>query len=228
MTSGADRVLAYARRVVDELLYRTPKRVDDDVLRGRTTAAIELLRQYAGPGSYWAAAARSAGERNASLLTRAGAVGALLESWIDQVEAGVVDVAGVERWAAGEVASSDLMGQVRQLLEDRQVHVAAPIMLCGAAVEIALRGVLEARGVQLGERERPSMGAYYRALRAAGLITAQDVKHFDAFAGLRNQAAHGEFDALSAERAGFMEQQAHWFLARLAELAEPGRSGAPE
>jgi len=39
-------------------------------------------------------------------------------------------------------------------------------------------------------------------------------------AGLRNLAAHGEFDDLSGERAGLLEQQANIFLARLRDLSD--------
>jgi hypothetical protein len=36
--------------------------------------------------------------------------------------------------------------------------------------------------------------------------------------GIRNLAAHGEFDDLSRERAGLMEQQVNMFLRRLSDL----------
>ncbi len=39
-------------------------------------------------------------------------------------------------------------------------------------------------------------------------------------AGLRNDAAHGNFDDLSPERASLMEQQVNFFLSRLVERFE--------
>ena len=44
------------------------------------------------------------------------------------------------------------------------------------------------------------------------------MKDVEQMAGIRNEAAHGDFDALSRERAGLMEQQVNLFLARLETL----------
>lgn len=112
--------------------------------------------------------------------------------------------------------STDIMSQVRRLLEDRKTHPAASIVLCGAALEIALRAVAEAADLALAGR--PSMTGYGRLLRSSELITAQDMKDLEQCAGLRNVAAHGEFDTLSLERAGLMEQQTNLLLRRLADL----------
>lgn len=94
----------------------------------------------------------------------------------------------------------------------------APIVLAGAALEIALRGLVESRGIALDER--PSISAYSRALRTAGLLTPQDVKDVEQMAGLRNDAAHGRLEALSIERAGLLEQHINLFLRRSSDLAE--------
>lgn len=51
------------------------------------------------------------------------------------------------------------------------------------------------------------MNTLTTALRKAKVITVQDVKELETCAGLRNQAAHGDFESLSHERAGLMEQQ---------------------
>ncbi len=51
--------------------------------------------------------------------------------------------------------------------------------------------------------------------RTADVITAQEAKDLQQMAGVRNAAAHGDLNELSAERAGLMEQQVNLFLARL-------------
>ena len=66
---------------------------------------------------------------------------------------------------------------------------------------------------------------YARCLRTDGLLSKQDMKDLEQMAGLRNAAAHGDFDLLSPERAGLLEQQVNLFLRRLAELLEPRVSG---
>lgn len=109
-----------------------------------------------------------------------------------------------------------MMGQVRRLLDDKQTHPAAAIVLCGAALESAQRALIEARGLAL--TERPSLSAYTWLLRKEELITKQEAKDLEQVGRLRNAAAHGQFDELSRERAGLMEQQTTLLLSRISEL----------
>jgi len=171
-------------------------------VRARAVAALEFFRQFAGPNSVWTQHANEVfdkGGDNQSMETGARTLGDLLRAWADQVEAGIVEVAGARAWAEFDVVSTDIMAQVRRLLEDRQTHPAAAIVLCGAALEIALRAVVDAR--VLTHPPHPSISSYTQLLRATNLITVQDVKDFEQCGGLRNSAAHGQFDALSLERA---------------------------
>jgi hypothetical protein len=117
------------------------------------------------------------------------------------------------------------MGQVRVLAEDKGVHPAAPIVLAGAALEVALRSAVDE--LQLTLTERASITAYARRLRQESILTAQDVKEVEQMAGVRNFAAHGNFDELSRERAGLMEQQVNFFLARLSTALEPNQQRVP-
>ena len=96
---------------------------------------------------------------------------------------------------------------------------AAPIVLAGAALEVALRSAVDE--LQLTLTERPSIMAYARRLRTEDILTVQDVKDVDQMAGVRNLAAHGKFEDLSNERAGLMEQQVNLFLARLSKIMNP-------
>ncbi|MEU9686757.1 hypothetical protein [Amycolatopsis japonica] len=183
------------------------------------TQALEFFRIYAGADSAWSRQAEAIYQNNGerqSKETGARALGDLLEAWVDQVEHGVIEIVG-ER-IRGEVAGArmDLMEQVRLLLQDRNVHPAAPIVLCGAALEIAMRVVTQTNNITVAER--PTMNTLITALRQAGLLTKQDVKELETCAGLRNQAAHGDFGSLSHERAGLMEQQTGILLRRLEEL----------
>lgn len=83
---------------------------------------------------------------------------------------------------------------------------------------MALRGAVEQ--LNLETPGTPGISAYSRALRGADIISKQDAKDLEQMAGLRNAAAHGEFDTLSKERAGLMEQQVNMFLGRLRDIPE--------
>ncbi|WP_239342146.1 hypothetical protein [Frankia sp. CiP3] len=231
----AQDVLAYARHQAEELekdmtwhpndhggyggYWQAPEKSMASKIAARAVAALEFLRQYAGEDSFWTQRAiatyQSKGD-NQSAESGARAVGDLLRAWADQVDAGVVEIAGSRAWAEVGIVSTDVMSQVRRLLEDRGAHPAAAIVLCGAALEIALRAVVQARNLTLPER--PSLNILTGLLRKAGLITVQDVKDLEQCAGLRNSAAHGDFDSLSNERAGLMEQQTNILLRRIADL----------
>ncbi|MEU3905894.1 DUF4145 domain-containing protein [Streptomyces goshikiensis] len=226
-------VLSYARSLAGTLqegLVWTPGREDRGwwkisdhqqlpTLMANAFAGMEFLRQYAGAESFWTSRAaevyQSRGD-NQSTESGARAVGDVLLTWVRQVEAGVSEIVGARSRSEVGVISTDMMGQVRRLLDDKQTHPAAAIVLCGAALESALRALAEARGLEL--TERPSLSAYSRLLRKDELITKQEAKDLEQVGGLRNAAAHGQFDELSRERAGLMEQQTNLLLSRIAEL----------
>lgn len=110
------------------------------------------------------------------------------------------------------------------LNEDKTVHPAAPIVLAGAALEIALRSAIEE--LSLEPPAKQSINAYSGCLRTAGFLSTQDVKEVTQMGGLRNSAAHGDHDELSRERAGLMEQQVNMFLRRLTEIIASGMTDA--
>jgi hypothetical protein len=83
---------------------------------------------------------------------------------------------------------------------------------------MALRAVVDARG--LTQPSKPGLSAYATLLRSESLITVQDLKDLEQCAGVRNAAAHGNFDTLSPERAGLMEQQTNLLLRRLTDLLQ--------
>ena len=76
---------------------------------------------------------------------------------------------------------------------------------------------LESRQVQLDLQLPPksSINSYAGCLRAARLLSVQDVHDVEQMGGLRNLAAHGDTAELDFERAEFMERQVSRFLRRL-------------
>lgn len=130
----------------------------------------------------------------------ARALADILRAWIAQVDDGTVAPRNIEAQSARAVASTDLMEQVRVLVDDKTIHPAAPVVLAGAALEVALRSAIDQLDLKL--TERPSITAYARRLRTARVLSAQDVKDVEQMAGVRNAAAHGDFEELSRERSG--------------------------
>lgn len=189
-------------------------------IRARVTAALAFLDQFTGAGSRWSASAREVFDNQGegqSMESGARAVGDVIKEWVRMVHSGQAKPK-LESFSARAASSTDLLVQVRVLNENSGVVPAAPILLAGAALEIALRSAIEELG--LGVDERPSISAYAQALRKADVLNRQDVKDVTQMAGVRNDAAHGNHDLLSRERASLMEQHVNLFLARLDQAVE--------
>ena len=190
-------------------------------IRARATAALDFLERFAGTDSRWAESAHDVfnnhGE-NQSMESGARAVGNVLEEWIRMVRSGQLKPRLAESFSVRSASSTDLLEQVRALNSDTSVDPAAPIVLAGAALEIALRSAVEELGLTVAAR--PSIDVYAQELRRADVLNRQDIKDVTQLAGLRNSAAHGEHDLLSRERAGLMEQQVNLFLNRLEQTVQ--------
>ena len=193
-------------------------------IRARAYAALDFLDRFAGTDSQWAVRGHGAFDENRhSMETGARELGDVLRAWADQVEEGIVPIRQVDAQGARTVASSDLMEQVRMLLQEQDVHPAAPIVLAGAALEVALRSAIEE--LDLPHPTRPSIGAYAGCLRTARLLSVQDVHDLEQMGGLRNLAAHGDVAELDAERAELMERQVSRFLRRLEDAVARSAPG---
>ena len=191
------------------------------VIRARAASALAFLERFTGPDSRWARAAHEVFNNNGeqqSMESGARAIGDIINEWIAGVRSGQVKPRIAEALGARAVASTDLMGQVRALNADQNVTPAAPIVLAGAALEIALRSAVDE--LRLSVSGQPGITAYARELRSADVLGKQEMKDVEQMAGVRNQAAHGEHDKLSPERAGLMEQQVNIFLKILEEAID--------
>ncbi|MXZ84062.1 MAG: hypothetical protein F4Z02_00180 [Acidimicrobiia bacterium] len=190
-------------------------------IRARTNAALAFLERFTGSDSRWTQAAHGEFESGWKLGVMehcALAIADIIIEWIAGVDSGQVKPRIAETLGARAVASTDLMEQVRVLNSDQNVTPAAPIVLSGAALEIALRSAVDE--LELSVSGQPSITAYARELRSADVLGKQEMKDVEQMAGVRNQAAHGEHDTLSPERAGLMEQQVNLFLKILEDALE--------
>lgn len=149
----------------------------------------EFLRIYAGPKSAFFKQAELIGMGGSYLIN---SLTALLNSYVEYLQSGLASAVPPERQAQLDVVS-DILGQAQQMLEENPYHPAAPAVLIGAALEEFLRNWVEAEGLSIANA-KPGLDAYCKALRAAELLSKQDVKDVTAWAGIRNHAAHGEWE----------------------------------
>lgn len=161
-----DMILTTPSSPARKAFWRASGKGVEHKIQARAISALDFLDRYAA-GSQWAVMGpqvfRTPG---ATMPTNARALGNVLRAWADQVEEGLVTVRQAEALGTRAVASTDLMEQVRALNEDRSVHPAAPIVLAGAALEIALRAAIEEIGLALPDKH--SISSYSGFLRTAG------------------------------------------------------------
>ena len=139
------------------------------------------------------------------------AVSGIMESFADSIEAGRIEGISLQRQAEIDVVS-DFLGQADGMLGTKGVHPATPATLIGAALEEFLRNWVEEAGLTLGTR-KPGIDSYASLLRSAELITKQDMKDVTAWGGVRNHAAHGEWDEVSdPKRVGLMLEGVNLFM----------------
>jgi hypothetical protein len=179
--------------------------------QAEAAGALEFLRRHAGDGDLYRAA-REGLETPMTAHEYLERLARILDQFVDGRTAGLLTALPFEVAVRVE-AATDLMEQVDRLLRDPAVHPAAPIVLAGAAIEELLRSMWHLAGSPaLGGK--PGINAYATALQTAGVLGRQDVKDITAWAGLRNDAAHGEFGALDVQRARLMAAGVNLFMHR--------------
>lgn len=163
---------------------------------GNYAEVCEFFRRYGGgPNNAFLASLKLYDPRKVVESRLAQQLSAILGSFLEFVEAGLHEEITPERRAQLDVVS-DFLDMAHTLLETKGVHPSAAAVLIGATLEEFLRTWVEAAGLSLGNR-KPGMETYSQLLRDVDLITKQDGKDITSWAGIRNHAAHGEWDEVS-------------------------------
>ena len=195
-------------------LLDTANNILEDVQKNRTNWAgtkasvCEFLRLYAGPKtSFYEIAEKAAG------ISIQEHLATIMKSYISFVKAGLYADISPEKKARLDVVS-DLLEQAHILLENEKVHPAAPAVLIGATLEEFLRNWIEAENVPL-EGKKPGLDTYCKMLRETELISKQDSKDITSWSGIRNHAAHGEWEQVSdRNRVRLMLEGVNLFMRR--------------
>ncbi len=173
------------------------------------TEAQEFLRVYAGEKSaFYKQICEIGPKRDSSYIENR--VSQTLNAFCAYIESGLLEWVSIERKAQIDVVS-DFLEQATALLIDDKVHPAAPAMIIGASLEEFLRNWIEE--AEIDPQGKPSIDSYAKALKGEELITKQDMKDITSWAGLRNHAAHGEWDEVSdGQRLGMMLEGVNLFM----------------
>ncbi len=177
--------------------------------------AREFLRIYAGGKSAFYKQLLEVNQRWSDDYIKEFTNG-VLGAFIRYVENGLLEGISIQRRAQLDVVS-DFLSQAERLLSSNVVHPAAPTVLIGASLEEVLRNWVEEANLSLGGK-KPSLEAYGNVLREADLITKQDIKDITSWGGLRNHAAHGEWDEVQdRQRISLMLEGVNLFMRKCGE-----------
>ena len=152
----------------------------------------EFLRNYAVPRSSFLRESESIQGIDSYVIST---LSAIVESFIEYLQSGLATGVSPARQAQLDVVS-DFLGQSLSLLENQRYHPASAAILIGACLEEFLRTRVEAESLSIGN-SKPGIDAYSKALRSSDMLSKQDVKDITSWAGIRNHAAHGEWEQVS-------------------------------
>ena len=119
----------------------------------------------------------------------------ILESFLNSVMNDLISNSSYERKIQIDVVN-DYLSQAEDLLDKNEFHPATAAILIGASLEEFLRNWAFDQ-ILISEETKPSIDGYATTLKKEGLIDKQDYKEITAWAGLRNDAAHGHWQLVS-------------------------------
>lgn len=183
------------KQLIEETRRLISRAGDTETINGVYAEVCEFFRKYAGAKSEFLAAVKEYNPARCNEDYASKNIRRIVISFERYVSRGLQEEITPERQAQLDVVS-DFLGQAQRLLAGSGVHPAAPAVLIGAALEEFLRTWVESAGITARGRNL-GLDAYGKALREGELITRQDVKDITAWAGLRNHAAHGEWDQVA-------------------------------
>lgn len=126
---------------------------------------------------------------------KAWAAKMVLKSLRDYLKLGL-DFSKTEMYSIKIDIINDFMIQADELASDKKFHPAAAGILMGAALEEFLKKVSEEREVDL-TGIKLTIDPISKRLYDEQIISKQDLKDITSWAGIRNDATHGNFDIVN-------------------------------
>lgn len=196
-----EEIIKHAQELAEECDRAAETLDPNSATYGTIAGARSFLERFAGSRSHF--------YKDACKIMSARPVAAILRSFVRSLERGLVQGIDPKREAQVEVVS-DILEQAQALLANNRVHPAGPAVLIGAALEEFLRTWIEREGIRV--TGKPGLDNYSTALVKNGDLKRQDKKDITGWAGLRNHAAHGEWDDVPKDAVQIMLQGVNLFL----------------
>lgn len=158
---------------------------------------IQFIRNYIGVETefYKTLNEYSNIKTTGSETDKAWAAKKVLKSLKDYVSLNL-DIHKSEQYTIKIDVISDFMLQAIDLANDKKFHPAAASILMGAALEEFMKKLAEEKNIDFGDIKK-TIDPISKKLYEGNIITKQDLKDITSWAGLRNDATHGNFDEVN-------------------------------
>lgn len=130
-----------------------------------------------------------------SEIEKAHAAKKVLKSVKDYLHLGL-EIKRSENYQIRVDVISDFLNQAIQLINDNKYHPAAAGILMGASLEEFLKQIAEENDISL-ENVNKSIDPISKKLYEQEIISKQDMKDIVSWAGIRNDATHGNFEEVN-------------------------------
>lgn len=182
--------------------------------------AQEFLKHYAGRDNHFYLAIKDINPEEHQWLEdmrrKVNALDWALTGFRNYVHNGLLNGVSPEQEARNAVVS-DFLAMAKDLNKAKDVHPAAAVTLTGATLEEFLRSWIHAKNLSV-KVKKPGLDVFSQVLRDADLITRQDAKDITSWGGMRNHAAHGEWDEVAdRKRVDLMIEGVNLFMRRYSD-----------
>lgn len=158
---------------------------------------IQFVRNYIGQDTeFYKTLNEASKDRSTNSETKkAWTAKEVLKSLSDYLELNL-DIDKTEKYHIKVDIISDFITQAIELASDKKFHPAAASILMGASLEEFLKKLAEVKEVDLTEIKL-TIDPISKKLYEDNIISKQDLKDITSWAGIRNDATHGNFEEVN-------------------------------
>jgi len=183
---------------IEEILKLEPFGEDKDYEKSNSYywMTLQFVRNYIGKETeFYNSITNYPRTYNSDLYNRKLASVAVLKSIKSYLELDL-DIEKTHSYNLKTDVINDFIEQTIHLSNNKKIHPAAPAILLGAALEEFLKQLADLNNIDLKDI-KPTINPISQKLYEKGVISKQDVKDITSWAGLRNDATHGNFEEVN-------------------------------
>lgn len=186
-------------KAIEETISSNPEEWTKNDCDAFFITTIQFVKNYIGENTeFYKALKECNAPRTLHGVDKAWEAKKVLKSLNDYISLDL-ELFKTERYSIKIDVISDFMAQAIELSSNKKFHPAAAGILMGASLEEFLKKLAEEKEVDLSGVKR-TIDPISKELYNKDIITKQDLKDITSWAGIRNDATHGNFDEVNDRR----------------------------